>query len=386
MKYELFKQNPWWDKQFSEQSIIREHYLNKLIDNLNNKEIIFVTGLRRIGKTTLLRQLISHLLKTTVPDDILFLSLDSFPLMEYSIHDVVEEYRKIKKKKTSDFFFLILDEVTTKENFESELKSLYDNDNLKMFCSSSIATFLRDKKARLTGRTKTIELMPLSFKEFIQFKKEKIGASDKSLLESLFEDYLKTGGIPRYVLTKDRDYLNEMVESIIYKDIISYYNITSERTIKELFILLCRRVGKPLSYNKISNILSISVDSAKRYIGYFEKSYLFFVIDRFSKSPNESVTSPKKIYAGDVGILNLVTEEKELGASFENIVFLKIKDKNPKYLSENLTEIDFIIKDHLIEAKYNSEMNKKQKALFDSIRIKNKIIADSPEFFLKDLV
>ena len=85
---------------------------------------------------------------------------------------------------------------------------------------------MRDKKAHLTGRTKTIEVMPLTFQEFLQFKGAKIGKADKAKLESYFKDYLKMGGIPYYVLTGDRAYLNELVESIIYKDIILYIIIT----------------------------------------------------------------------------------------------------------------------------------------------------------------
>ena len=188
------------------------------------------------------------------------------------------------------------------------------------------------------------------------------------------------GGIPYYVLTEDRAYLNELVESIIYKDIIAYHKISSEKTVKELFVLLCRRVGKPTSYNKLAEILKISVDSVKRYVGYFEKAYLFYVVDRYSQSTNERITSPKKIYIGDVGIKNIITEFKDLGASYENMVFLKIKDKNPSYYLENSIEIDFITKDFLIEAKYNQELNEKQLKAFNSVNSKKKVIAEGYKF------
>ena len=338
--------------------------------------------MRRVGKTTIIRQLIKELLKKDDPKNVFFVSLDAFNLLEFSIHQLIEGYRGIHKKSSSDFFYLFLDEVSSRENFEQELKSIYDNERIKVICSSSIATLLRDRKARLTGRTRTIEIMPLDFQEFLQFKEAKIPKSDIAKLESYFRDYLKIGGMPNYVLTEDKNYLNELVENIIYKDIIAYHKITAERTIKELFVLLCQRVGKPMSYNKMADILKISVDSAKRYVGYFEKSYLFYIVDRYAKSYNEKITSPKKIYAGDVGIKNLITGLKDLGASFENLVFLKIKSENPAYYLEDSIEIDFITKDTLIEAKYNRELDKKQKKLFDSIKIKNKIIVNNHSFFL----
>jgi len=380
---ELHKQNPWWEGKFEEKSIKREEYLNEIFKNIKSKEILFLTGLRRIGKTTILKQTIGRMLNNNLnPSDILFISLDSFNLLEFSIHQLIEEYRKMHKKSASDFFYLFLDEVASRENFEHELKSIYDNENIKVVCSSSIATLMRDKKALLTGRTRTIEVMPLTFQEFLLFKQAKINKADNSKLESYFRDYLRLGGIPYYVLTEDREYLNELIESVIYKDIIAYHKITGERAVKELFILLCKRVGKPTSYNKISGVLKISVDSVKRYVGYFEKAYLFYVVDRYSKSENEKVTSPKKIYAGDVGIKNLITEFKDLGASYENLVFLKIKPEKPNYYLENCVEIDFITKNSLIEAKYNQEMNEKQLKAFNSVNIKKRIIANGYKFFI----
>lgn len=380
---ELYKQNPWWEGKFEDKSYPREKYLSEIAGSLKSKEIIILTGLRRIGKTTIMKQTIRYLLDNKVDSkDIFFVSIDSFNLIELSIHALIEEYRKIHKKSVSDHFYLFLDEVSTKENFEQELKSIYDNENIKVICSSSVATLMRDKKASLTGRTKTIEVMPLDFEEFLLFKKAKISKSDSAKLKSYFEDYLRIGGIPYYVITEDKSYLNELVESIVYKDIISYHKITAEKIIKELFVLLCQRVGKPMSYNKIADILKISVDSAKRYVGYFEKAYLFYVVDRYSKSLNERVTSPKKIYAGDVGIKNLITGFKDLGASYENLVFLKIKEENPFYYSNNSVEIDFITSKRLIEAKYGRKMEDKQKKIFESVKIKEKVIAEGYSFFV----
>ena len=380
---ELYQQNPWWENDFEEKTIPREIYTEKITKNLKTKDIIFLTGLRRIGKTTIMKQIINDLLKKKVSsDNILFINLDSFNLVDFSIHKLIEEYREEHKKSPKDFFYLFLDEVTSKDDFEQELKSLYDNENIKIICSSSIATLMSDKKAKLTGRTKTIEIMPLTFQEFLNFKKIEIKKSEKELLNSHFKDYMKIGGIPYYVLTEDKEYLNELVQGIIYKDIIAQYKIKNEKVIKELFNLLCNRVGKPTSYNKLANILKISVDSVKRYIGYFEKAYLFYIVDRYSKSYNESVTSPKKIYVGDVGIKNMITGFKDLGTNYENLVFLKIKNFEPKYYLKDSIEIDFITKDTLIEAKFDSKLNGKQKKLFDSIEIKNKIIANGVEFFV----
>lgn len=386
METELFKLNPWWESKFKEDSITRNKYMDIIFKNINSKEILFLTGLRRVGKTTIINQTIKKLLDNKVkPEDILFIGLDKFSILNYSIHDLIETYRKIFKKSHKDFFYLFLDEVSSRENFETELKSLYDYENIKIICSSSIATLMRDKKAKLTGRIKTIEIMPLDFNEFLLFKQAKISKADSSKLESYFEDYLRIGGIPYYVLTENEDYLNELIENIIYKDIIAYHNITAEKSVKDLFVLLCTRVGKPISYNKLSNILNISVDSVKRYVGYFEKAYLFYIVDKYSKSKNEKITSSKKVYVGDVGIKNLITNFNEKGSNYENLVFLKIKHLKPNYYSENSIEIDFIANDILIEAKYKKKLEGKQEKLFNSINVKNKLVASDYNFFNLDL-
>ena len=382
MIIDLFKQNPWWENNFNDNSNLRLIYLDQIKKNLNQKEIIFLTGLRRIGKTTIMKQAISYLLHNGVPkEDILFINLDTFNFLNHSIHGLVKDYREHFKKTINDKLYLFLDEITSKSNFEIELKSFYDNENIKIICSSSIATLMRDKKALLTGRTKTIEVMPLTFQEFLDFKKIKIKKSEPELLNAYFKDYLRIGGIPHYVIHEDKEYLNELVQSIIYKDIIAHYNINNEKIIKELFRLLCERVGKVTSYNKLSNILGVSVNSIKRYINYFEKSYLFYTVDKFSKSLNETITSPKKIYIGDVGIKSLITGFRDLGASYENLVFLKIKYLEPKYYIENSIEIDFRTKELLVEAKFGLELNDKQKNIFDNVKIKNKIVAQGVSFF-----
>ena len=382
MEDELYKQNPWWEKSFKEESIIRHTYLENLIKNLDTKEIIFLTGLRRIGKTTLMFQLIDNLLKKGIDSsDIFYVRLDSVKFIDKTILDLIEIYRRIHKKSVDDKVYVFLDEVVEKENFEQELKNLYDEGKVKLICSSSKATLMRDKRAYLTGRTKTIEVMPLTFDEFLEFKKADIKKSDKARLESYFKDYLKLGGIPYYVLNEDSEYLEELVQSIIYKDIIAEYKITNEKVIMELFNLLCERVGKSISYSKIANMLGISVDSVKRYINYFEKSYLFYVMERDSKSLNERITSPKKIYIGDVGIKNMITGFRDLGASYENLVFLKIKHLSPRYFFEDGVEIDFKGKNFLIETKYNRDLVDKQKKVFDSVKGYRKIVANGVEFF-----
>ena len=382
---ELFYEfNPWWEEKYKLIGIKRNKYLSYLERNLNNKDVILLTGLRRVGKSTLLKQLIFSLINdhNISPKKICYLSLDSFSFKEKSISDLVRIFRKINDLKINEKIYLFFDEVTYKDSFKEELKNLYDLENSKIFATSSSASKLIDKKALLTGRSRTLEVEPLDFQEFLEFKNYNPKKSEKYLLEKHFEEYMEYGGMPEYVLTKDPEYITNLTKNIIYKDIIAKYNLRDNDAIENLFRLLCERVGKPVSYNKLRNILGISKNSVKNYIDYFKETYLFYTIEKDAKSLNERIVDNKKIYCADVGIKNVVTGFRDLGSIYENLVFLKIKANNPRFIRENGIEIDFKYKDTLIEAKYNQEIKDKQKELFDSIKLKNKILANGVDFFI----
>lgn len=380
----FYEFNPWWEEKYKLIGIKRDKYLSFLEQNLNNKDVILLTGLRRVGKSTLLKQLIFSLINdhNIDPKKICYLSLDSFSFKDKSISDLVREFRKIHNLKINEKIYLFFDEVAYKDSFKEELKNLYDLGNSKIFATSSSASKLIDKKALLTGRSRTLEVEPLDFQEFLLFKNYNPKKSEKYLLEKYFEEYMEYGGMPEYVLTRDPEYIINLTTDIIYKDIIAKYNLRDNDAIENLFKLLCERVGKPVSYNKLGNVLGISKNSVKSYIDYFKEAYLFYIIEKDSKSLNERITDNKKIYCADVGIKNVVTGFRDLGSIYENLVFLKIKGNNPRFVREDGIEIDFKYKDTLIEAKYNQEIKDKQKELFDSIKIKNKILASGVDFFI----
>jgi len=383
----FYKSNPWWEENYNFTGINREKYLIKLEKFLDNKDIVFLTGLRRVGKTSILKDFISLLInvKTINPKYIFYISLDLIALNHMSITEIIKEYKKIHKISSSKKLYIFLDEVTYKPNYQQELKNIYDLENFKIYASSSSASLLKDKNAFLSGRQRIIEVLPLDFKEYMLFKNIKIKKSDSYLIESYFKEYLNDGGMPEYVLTNDISYIQNLIDNIIYKDIIAYHNIKNESVIKDFFKLLMERSGKQLSLNKIAKILSIGVDSARRYLSYFKNAYLIYTVEKYGKL-NEKIKNPKKIYAGDIGIKNVVTGFRDKGAIFENLVFLKIKHLNPNYVYEDGIEIDFLTEDKtLIEVKYNSTLNEKQQKLFDKFKANKKIVIDSAQKFLEIL-
>ncbi len=370
---DFYNFNPWWTKKDAVQLIERKKYIKLLEKELKTKSIIFLTGLRRIGKTSLMKMLIGKLLEKTDPKKILYLSLDSISIEKYSTIELVREFRKLHGLKRDEKLFLFFDEVAYRENIHLELKNLYDSENVKIFASASSASILKDKKALLTGRAKIIEILPLDFDEFLLFNDIKINPSENYLLEKYFEEYMKTGGIPEYVLTKDVSYIDSLIDAIIYKDIAYYQGVRDVKLLKDFFRLLMERAGKQASVNKIAKVLGVSSETAKRYFDFFLNAYLIYSVERCGKL-NERLRAPKKIYSADVGVKNFVTGFRDKGATFENLFYLKIKEENPCYLYYDGYEIDFLAQEKLIEVKYGRELEGKQKKFFDAHPAKKKIV------------
>ena len=137
-----------------------------------------------------------------------------------------------------------------------------------------------------------------------------------------------------------------------------------------------------MSINKIANILGISPDTARRYLSFFEETFLIHLVPRFGKT-NETILSTKKLYAADLGIRNLFTGFRDKGALFENAVFQKIKQYNPRYVVDDGLELDFLTeKKTLIEVKYGREIENKQKALFESYVAPKKCLIGTIEDYL----
>ena len=379
METELYRYNPWWEGDFEKLTSLNERtdFKTRLLPNLTNKQIVFLTGLRRIGKTSLMKLSIKHLLfEENIPaKTILYVSLDDYLLSGKTIVEIVEFFRSMNSISVKEKIYLFLDEITFSVDYEQQLKNLYDSENVKIFASSSSASLLKSQSGLLTGRSITFEVLPLNYAEYLDFKNIRVAKSDEHLHEKYFKDYLSKGGIPEYVLTNDDAYIRELMDNIIYKDIAAVHGIRQISVLKDYFLLLMERSGKTLSINKIAKVLGISTESSKRYFDLFCDTFIIYPVSRFGKL-NEQLVSPKKIYCCDTGIRNFYTGERDWGAVFENYVFLRLKQLNLKYIYENTIELDFYSENKiLIECKFhNEELSKKQQELFDKIDAKQKYI------------
>jgi len=375
--------NPWWsDDDYNPNLKDRPLILSQLEDQIDKPDIVFVTGLRRIGKTSLMKLLIVKMVKkyNINPNHILYLSVDNYLLSNLIFFDLINKFRIINNISVGQKIYIFFDEVTYQKDYEVQLKNLYDLGNIKIYASSSSASVIKSKKPLLTGRHVTIEVQPLNFWEYLDFNNIRISKNDPHLITPYFEKYLIEGGIPEYIIKKDPEYLKTVIDDIIFKDIQDIYGVKDSQVLKDFFLLLMERGGKIVSINKLANILNISPDTASRYLNMFVDTFLVYLVPRYGTT-NEQILAPKKLYVADMGIRTLFTGLRDKGSLFENYVFNLIRKYHPKYIYNNQNEIDFIInKKHLIEVKYMTDIVGKQKVFFDNYPIENKyVITNLPE-------
>lgn len=375
MEEMLQRFNPWWGGKFEFPGIAREEYLNDLLALKDTKDIVLITGLRRVGKTTLMRQLIFQLLEIGEGRRIFYVSLDNIALKERSILEIVDIYRRINELKHDDFVYLFLDEVHFKEDYELQLKNLYDAGNAKVYASGSSSLDIIMKSPYLTGRQRIIRMFPLSFKEYMRFVGKEISHADMHLYPALAEDYLKMGGMPEYVMTRDLNLLQSLVYSILYRDITGRYEMRSRENLLDILSLIAQSVGAPISLRKISRVLGIPPESVSRTLDLFVEANLVHMVEKEGKM-SERKASPRKIYLADTGLFSVLTENVNIGAMVENLVYLKLRKQGTvRYYRSSGHEVDFVRKKEAWEVKYKSTMDEKDLTNIKHLRgMKSRII------------
>lgn len=411
--------NPWWEKKKFNFGTVRSTYLNQLLKDFDKRPIQILTGLRRVGKSTIALQLIHKVLQARLilPSQILFFSIEEPSINNIPIIRIINEFRAEHNLKSKTKIYVFIDEIQFRENWEQEIKSIYDSENIKFVLTGSSAILLSNKLSYLTGRYIKTQIFPLTFKEYLNFKKIAISKSDDFLMQKHLEEYLQVGGMPEFVLNKIDRYLETTVESILFKDLVSKFQLRNPKILTDLIYLLSDRIGSTSSSLKISNIIEVNKDTVLTYLDYLNKTFITSELNNYSTSRNKEIYNPPKIYFEDTGICNIYSSKTNIGALAENVIhnYLKINIINQLrvkfgYWFENQKEIDFVISKnteiYFIESKWidditkvdlNSlvkalEFNTPKKVFYLTKNLKHKTIINSVEinfiplreFLLKD--
>ena len=310
----------------------------------DNSLIIVISGIRRCGKSTLLKHLKS--------EKNYYVNFDDERLVDFTVEDF-ETLKTVLIELFGNRNIFIFDEIQNIDKWELFVRRLH-NFNKKVYVTGSNASMMsRELGTRLTGRHITFSLYPFSFKEFLYFNKKsfdlKFGTSeDFGEIKKIFNEYVEKGGFPESLKINKNEYLESIYENIIYKDIITRYKLTNTKVIKEVVLYAASNVGKEISFNEIRKAVNLSsTTTVKEYFEYLENSYLAFLVAKYDYSLKKQIYSNKKLYFIDTAMIKVLgfRSSEDYGRILENVVFLHLKRQNKKiYFHKENFECDFIIR------------------------------------------
>lgn len=325
--------------------IQRDYYLEKLIGRKGNNLIKIVTGVRRCGKSYLLNTIFyRHLLESGIKKEHIikfaFDSAEDLNLIGEDLIDIQLKKRKVDPKKFMKYvnskirnkktYYLLLDEVQLLGAFETVLNGYLYRDNLDVFVTGSNAKFLsRDIVTEFAGRGDEIHMYPLNFSEFMScYKGDKYDG---------LSQYMLYGGIPMVVLNKNEQdkvkTLQNLFSEIYISDIIKRHNVRNKDVLEDLLNILSSSVGSLTNPEKLKNTFqsvekkTVSATTIKKYLDYFEDSFLIDSAMRYDVKGKSYIGTPVKYYFSDPGLRNVRINFRQFEPNhiMENIIFNELK-------------------------------------------------------------
>ena len=372
-----------WSKPFKK-SFKRKTYEYEVSKKATTGEIVFLQGVRRSGKSTILRNHIENLIESGVSNnEILFVNLEDPRFAPYLSLELLEEIKKayFYYLSPSKKPYIFLDEVQNIDDFEKWLLKEYELGTAHLFATGSNSKLLsKEIGSALSGRYLGVSVSPLSFKEFLAFSNVLVDSpyallTQKNNIEKKFEEFMNYGGFPQVVLTQDVDLkeaeLKSYFDSILLRDIVARYKLDNFRNLEQLSILLLSSIANPMSVTKVSKKLGVSFDLSNRYFEYLENTYMIQTLALFDWSLQKQFTNPRKVYSIDTGLSKRVSFEvgKRKGDLLENIVYLELKrsfDELYYFKTKQGYEVDFLVKQrekvtHLVQVSVTLEDEKTRK-------------------------
>jgi len=312
---------------------IQREALEKI--SLKTSHAIILTGIRRCGKSTVLKQLMKK------KKNFHYFNFEDPRAAGLELKDfesLLEAFEEVDGKGDTYFF----DEIQNMDRWEILVRALLDRNKKCILTGSNASLLSRELGTKLTGRHLSYELFPFSYAESLNFQKKKTSMEE-------CKKYMLNGGFPEYLKEKNTEILQSLFLSILTRDVLLRYKLKEEKIIKNLAGYLITNVGKEFTYNSLSKIFQFgSTNSVISYIGHLENAYLFFTISKFDYSLKKQLVHAKKIYSIDPGLSNANTSSfsEDRGRVLENCVFLHLRRKYKEiYYFKEKQECDFIVRD-----------------------------------------
>lgn len=332
--------------------IIREKYLNQLIEAKDLNLIKVITGVRRSGKSTLLLQFKDYLTNNGIDkDNIIYMSFESAEW--YDIKNYRDLYNYIKSKYNGKKLYLLLDEVQNIEEWEKAVNSFLVDIDADIYVTGSNANLLSSELTTLlAGRVYTVQIYPLSFVEYIQIYPFK-NNEDKY---KMFDKYLKFGGMPMLASLNDNErlmvnYLSDIKDVVLKKDIIARNKIKDIVFLDNLLQYMSTVIGTLVNPSSIADFMkkngsSIDNETVDKYLKMIENAYFIYRIPRYELKGKKLLKTQGKYYFVDNGLKNILSgfSSYDSGSSYENIVCMELLRRGYEvYVGKyNDLEIDFI--------------------------------------------
>lgn len=435
IRQSLISNNIWWkNEKINPQFLLgrkREEF-NDIINKLEEKRILSIIGPRRVGKSTLIYQVIDYLIKTKKIDKkrILLFSGDDPSLffnendklsdvLEVYFNDILEE----NISKISSKVYIFIDEIHFIKNWQNYLKNYFDKKyNIKFIVTGSSSLHLfKDANESLLGRIENIYVLPLPFNQFLNFhrtyvskqkdivipkfdldnpeesfkKLEKIYDDEdlKISIQKILKEYILAGGYPEYFEERDielwqKRLVDDIISRGIYKDILTIYNIKSPEILEKLMYYIADNNSQTFSYTGMTGNFGVDTVTLITYIGYLKQAFLINVLENYSTNIGKIIRANKKLSILDNGIQNGLLKRREITSNDAGHIIESMVDFDVRlvcerenyneyyYRNSDKEEIDIILDRKLdiipIEVKYTNQIESKDISTIKKFINKNK--------------
>lgn len=327
---------------------IERTVLSEIEKTIKLPQVVVITGMRRVGKSTLMRQIIK---KYYEDKEFNYINFEDERLFNFKAEDFNLLYEALIELYGECTTFFI-DEIQNVEHFENFVRRFYDS-GFKFFITGSSARLLsREIGTKLTGRHIDIMVRPFSFREYLSLEKITLekdslyNTVERTKIKSHFQFYLNNGGMPEYLLYHEPEILTRIYEDIVIKDIAVRYGIANVSELRDIYLYLISNVANKFSYNKLKAMSGIgSIATIKNYLYYLTETYFLQIINKFDYSLKKQMVNDKKAYIIDNGFFKVLSTKttQNVGWLLENLVCNVLSVHGQVYYFSDKSKCDFIV-------------------------------------------
>lgn len=342
----------------ADKKAIRREILDDLNNYFESREIIFISGIRRSGKSTLMSLIAKELIEKQGINraNIFFVNFEDERFINFTSNDFEQLYQTfIELENPTGKKYLFFDEIQNINGWERWINRIYEFEDVKIFITGSNATLISSSiSSSMTGRNRQIKTSTFSFREYLLLlgcspvERDFYFPEKVTEIKRAFGNYIKYGGFPEVLKNKDITLAGQYFKDIIYRDIVSHYNIRNIKEIKELALYLITNSGCLTSYENLKKILQHkNITTIKNYLNILIDVYLIESLSIYDFSIKKQIYNPDKYYVNDLGFYHSVGFKfsENLGKLLENIVVEQLLRKGFQlyyWKSKKGNEVDFL--------------------------------------------